>query len=162
VCILAIPISSVLKLHMGRTQKIAICFTFLLGSLYVDYLPWRRFIMSGSLLTRSAYVLPRSIASSPSPVSSKQQTSVGRRAMSSYGVQSSPPSASSAAVCPSSDRSYRKYLIRGTSSFRQATNHPPEAKARANTLSTTSRPSRRCARARSPREMSWTPCSSHS
>jgi hypothetical protein len=32
-CILAVPISSVLKLHMGRTQKIAICFTFLLGSL---------------------------------------------------------------------------------------------------------------------------------
>jgi hypothetical protein len=34
-CILAIPISSVMKLHMGRTQKIAICFIFLLGSLYV-------------------------------------------------------------------------------------------------------------------------------
>ncbi|KAF2825712.1 hypothetical protein CC86DRAFT_382720 [Ophiobolus disseminans] len=31
-CILAVPISSVLKLHMERTQKIAICFIFLLGS----------------------------------------------------------------------------------------------------------------------------------
>ncbi|KAF1847096.1 uncharacterized protein K460DRAFT_305920 [Cucurbitaria berberidis CBS 394.84] len=32
VCILVIPISSVLKLQMGRTQKVAICFVFLLGS----------------------------------------------------------------------------------------------------------------------------------
>ncbi|KAH6642825.1 hypothetical protein C7974DRAFT_386223 [Boeremia exigua] len=32
VCILAVPISSVLKLQMERTQKIAICFMFLLGS----------------------------------------------------------------------------------------------------------------------------------
>ncbi|KAI4650296.1 uncharacterized protein J4E79_009565 [Alternaria viburni] len=32
VCILTIPIASVLKLHMGRTQKVAVCLTFLLGS----------------------------------------------------------------------------------------------------------------------------------
>ncbi|CAO2655321.1 Nn.00g103850.m01.CDS01 [Neocucurbitaria sp. VM-36] len=32
ICILMVPISSVLKLHMERTQKIAICFMFLLGS----------------------------------------------------------------------------------------------------------------------------------
>ncbi|KAF1938069.1 hypothetical protein EJ02DRAFT_426064 [Clathrospora elynae] len=32
ICILMIPISSVLKLQMERTQKIAICFMFLLGS----------------------------------------------------------------------------------------------------------------------------------
>lgn len=36
VCILAVPISSVLKLQMERTQKIAICFMFLLGSLSVS------------------------------------------------------------------------------------------------------------------------------
>jgi len=38
VCILTIPIASVLKLHMGRTQKVAVCLTFLLGSLYVAFL----------------------------------------------------------------------------------------------------------------------------
>ncbi|KAF2851564.1 hypothetical protein T440DRAFT_467810 [Plenodomus tracheiphilus IPT5] len=32
ICILAVPVSSVLKLQMGRTQKIAICLMFLLGS----------------------------------------------------------------------------------------------------------------------------------
>lgn len=32
ICILMVPISSVLKLQIGRTQKIAICFMFLLGS----------------------------------------------------------------------------------------------------------------------------------
>ncbi|KAF1921531.1 hypothetical protein BDU57DRAFT_489397 [Ampelomyces quisqualis] len=32
ICILAVPISNVLKLHMGKSQKIATCFIFLLGS----------------------------------------------------------------------------------------------------------------------------------
>ncbi|KAI8932085.1 hypothetical protein NX059_010971 [Plenodomus lindquistii] len=32
VCILTVPVSSVLKLQMGRTQKVAICIVFLLGS----------------------------------------------------------------------------------------------------------------------------------
>lgn len=35
VCILTVPVSSVLRLNMERAQKIAICLTFLLGSLYV-------------------------------------------------------------------------------------------------------------------------------
>jgi hypothetical protein len=33
VCILTIPVQSVLKLNMGRSQKVAVILTFLLGSL---------------------------------------------------------------------------------------------------------------------------------
>lgn len=39
ICILSVPIQKVLKLQMGKTQKIAVCFMFLLGSLYVPPLP---------------------------------------------------------------------------------------------------------------------------
>jgi hypothetical protein len=35
ICILAVPVANVLKLQMRTPQKIAICFMFLLGSLYV-------------------------------------------------------------------------------------------------------------------------------
>jgi hypothetical protein len=37
ICILAVPVSNVLKLQMGNPQKIAICFMFLLGSLCVPF-----------------------------------------------------------------------------------------------------------------------------
>ena len=35
ICILTVPVSSVMKLKLARTQKIAISLIFLLGSLYV-------------------------------------------------------------------------------------------------------------------------------
>jgi hypothetical protein len=44
ICILAIPISSVMKLHMERAQKIAICFMFLLGSLWAFLLTPSRLV----------------------------------------------------------------------------------------------------------------------
>jgi hypothetical protein len=39
ICILAVPVANVLKLQMRTPQKIAICFMFLLGSLYVPLSP---------------------------------------------------------------------------------------------------------------------------
>lgn len=75
ICILTVPISNVMKLRLEKTQKIAISFIFMLGSLYVyptlttSALPYGFYdwgITRSALLITIVYASPLCTASSRS------------------------------------------------------------------------------------------------